>query len=404
MAPGWLVIVALVVGLGVGVGVTAMLFVAAHRNRAAAAVTAGSLPSGIDAVLDVLEAPAILVDPSNQLVKASHSAESAGLADGIAHPVVLAAVAEVRRTGEPLERDVTIERRRDQPRHLHLSAALVGARHVLVLADDRTEAVRLEEVRRDFVANVSHELKTPIGAVSLLAEAVESAADDPAQVRRFAARLSAEAARLSNLTQDIIALSRVQGAVLVEEPELVGIDGVIAAAIDNNRVAAEAKHIEIVSGGARGIVVLGHEPTLVTALHNLIANALQYSPDRSRVGVGVTRRDGNAEIAVTDQGPGISEEDQERIFERFFRSDPARSRNTGGTGLGLAIVKHTVANHGGEIRVWSRPGQGSTFTVSLPIAGAPEPAVPKSAPEPAAPKSAPAAPPTTTAPTGVSAP
>ncbi len=371
MAPGWLVIVALAIGIAIGAGVTAILFVSAHRNRAAAAVSAGALPSGIDAVLDVLEAPAILVDPSNQLVKASYTAASAGLASGAVHPAVLAVVGEVRSSGQPLERDVTIERRHEQPRYLHLSAALLGARHVLVIAEDRSEAVRLDEVRRDFVANVSHELKTPIGAVGLLAEAVESAADDPAQVRKFAARLSTEATRLANLTQDIISLSRVQGAILVEQPEIVKLDGAIAAAIDNNRVVAEAKGIEIASGGAKGLAVMGHEPTLVTALHNLIANAVQYSPERSRVGVGVTRRHGRVEIAVTDQGQGISEEDQERIFERFFRSDPARSRNTGGTGLGLAIVKHAVANHAGEVRVWSKLGQGSTFTISLPLAGAP---------------------------------
>jgi len=370
MVQGWLVIAALAIGLAIGAGVTAVLFVSAGRSRAAAAVTAGALPAGIDAVLDVLEAPAILLDPSNRLVKASATAESVGLAGGDVHPAVAEAVAEVRSSGTPLERDVTIERRRDQPRHLHLSAALIGARHVLVIAEDRTDAVRLEEVRRDFVANVSHELKTPIGAVSLLAEAVESAADDPAQVRRFAARLSAEASRLSSLTQDIIALSRVQGAVLVEAPEVVSVDRIVAAAIDNNRVAAEAKQIEIAAAKGRGLAVLGHEPTLVTAVHNLIANAIRYAPERSRVGIGVTHRDGNVEIAVTDQGPGISDEDQERIFERFFRSDPARSRDTGGTGLGLAIVKHAVANHGGEVHLWSRLGQGSTFTISLPAAPA----------------------------------
>ena len=368
MVQGWLVVAALAIGLLIGGGATTLLLVAARRGRVAAAVSAGALPSGIDAVLDVLEAPAILVDPSNRLVKASDAAKAAGLVGRGIEPVALEAVAEVRRTGMPLERDVTIGG--DRHRHLHLSAALVGARHVLVLAEDRTESVRLAEMRRDFVANVSHELKTPIGAISLLAEAVESAAEDPEQVRRFAARLSSEASRLGELTQDIIALSRVQGAELVEAPEPVAVDSVIAAAIDRNRVAAEAKQIALAAAKSRGTMVLGHGPTLVTALQNLIRNAIQYSPEHSRVGIGVTRRDGRVEIAVTDQGPGISEEDQERIFERFFRSDPARSRETGGTGLGLAIAKHAAANHGGEVRVWSQLGHGSTFTISLPLAAA----------------------------------
>jgi len=366
MVQGWLVVAALAIGLVAGAGATALLFVALHRNRTAAAVAAGALPAGIDAVLDVLGAPAILVDPSNRLIRASAAARAAGLVgDGI-EPAVLAAVAEVRRTGSPLERDVTIGG--DRRHHLHLSAALVGARHVLVLAEDRTEAIRLTEVRRDFVANVSHELKTPIGAIGLLAEAVESAAEDPEQVRRFAARLSSEAARLGELTQDIIALSRIQSAEPVAAPEPVGLDAVVATAIEHSRVAAEAKQVELVAGKRRGLRVLGHQPTLVTAVQNLIRNAIQYSPEHSRVGVGVARRGDRVEISVTDQGPGISEEDQERIFERFFRSDPARSRETGGTGLGLAIVKHAAANHGGEVRVWSRLGRGSTFTISLPLA------------------------------------
>lgn len=370
MVQGWLVIAALAIGLILGIGITAMLLVAAGRNRTAAAVSSGSRPAGIDAVLDVLDVPAILIDPSNQPVKASASAEAAGIANGVVHPEVLEVAAEVRSTGEPVNRELTIARagRRDQPRHLRVSAALLGARYVLVVAEDRTEAVRLDEVRRDFVANVSHELKTPIGAVGLLAEALESAANDPVQVKKFAGRLSREAQRLASLTQDIIELSRVQGAGPILHSDLVKVDSIVVAAIDNNRVVAEAKAIEIVGGGAKGLAVYGHQPTLVTAVHNLIANAVQYSPERSRVGIGVTRREDAVEISVTDQGPGISDEDQERIFERFFRSDPARSRDTGGTGLGLSIVKHAVANHGGEVHVWSKPGQGSTFTIRLPLA------------------------------------
>jgi len=373
METAGLVALALVLGFVVGAGIATVLVLAARTGRRAAAVQSVLLPSGIEAVIDVLEAPAVLVDPSGTLVTASASAADAGLTEGGVHPEIVEIAAEVRSTGETVRRELALRRsaRPDQVRHLSVTAALVGARYVLVVADDRSEAIRLDEVRRDFVANISHELKTPIGAVSLLAEAIDSAADDPDQVRRFAARLGGESRRLADMTQDIIELSRVQGLEPLAQSEPVRIDRILSTAIEQNRVAADAKGIEIVSGGAMdGVVVSGHEGTLVTAVANLIANAVQYSPDRSRVGVGVTPRDGTVEIAVTDQGPGIPEDEQDRVFERFFRSDPARSRNTGGTGLGLSIVKHAVANHGGSIRVWSKPGSGSTFTIVLPLATA----------------------------------
>jgi len=246
--------------------------------------------------------------------------------------------------------------------------ARLGARYILLLAEDRTESYRLDEVRRDFVANISHELKTPIGAVGLLAEALEAASDEPDQVRRFAKRLTKEADRLARITQEIIELSRLQAADALTKPEVVEIDRVVALAIDQNRVAAESSRVTIVSGGDAGAEVYGDEPLLAVALHNLIANAIQYSPKGSRVGVGVKNSDGIVEIAVTDQGIGIPDEELDRVFERFFRIDPARSRHTGGSGLGLSIVKHVVQNHGGDIRVWSQPGNGSTFTIRLPKA------------------------------------
>jgi two-component system sensor histidine kinase SenX3 len=223
-------------------------------------------------------------------------------------------------------------------------------------------------VRRDFIANISHELKTPIGAVGLLAEALDSASEDPDQVRRFAHRLSEESQRLARITQDIIELSRLQSADALTGAELVSVKQVITSAVDQNRVAAEARGIELAMRGDKKAEVYGDEALLVTAVHNLISNAIQYSPPGSRVGVGVRTVDGVVEIAVTDQGEGIPEDDLDRVFERFFRVDQARSRHTGGTGLGLAIVKHAVQNHGGEIRVWSQPGRGSTFTIRLPEA------------------------------------
>jgi len=248
------------------------------------------------------------------------------------------------------------------------SAAVGGGGLVLLLIEDQTESRRVEEVRRDFVANTSHELKTPVGALALLAETVEDAADDPEAVRRFAGRMRQEAARLTNLVQDMITLSRIQAAEPVPDPVPVKLDDVVAEALDRCRMRASARGIELVATGGHGLSVLGDEDLLITALRNLLENAVAYSPDKTRVDVSVALAPGDAvEISVADQGIGIPERDLERIFERFYRVDPARSRATGGTGLGLAIVKHVTAAHGGKVTVVSTEGAGSTFTLRLPL-------------------------------------
>lgn len=380
MVQGWLVAVALGFGLLAGAVIALAVVWAARRGDRARRVAAQEVPEGLEAVLEVLASPAILVNASNLVLAQSPSAVASGLVAERLHPSIAEIVDEVRTRGEPVTRDLDLvgPARGDIERHLGVRAALVGVRYVLVVADDRTDAVRLEAVRRDFIANVSHELKTPIGAVSLLAEALETAADDPTQVRRFATRLSIESRRLARLTQDIIELSRVQGAGPAGESALVKLDAVLTTAIEQNQVVAESKRVELVRGGTKDVAVWGHEPSLVVALHNLILNAVQYSPNSSRVGIGVAERDDAVEISVTDHGPGIPEEELDRVFERFFRSDPARSRQTGGTGLGLSIVKHVIANHAGEVAVWSRPGSGATFTIRLPRADAPT-ATPKGA-------------------------
>jgi len=237
----------------------------------------------------------------------------------------------------------------------------------VVDADDESDAVRLEATRRDFVANVSHELKTPVGALALLAEAVLDAADDPVEVRRFSGKIVHEATRLGTLVSELIALSRLQGAERLPELVAVEVDEVVTEALGRSRLVAESAGIEITTDEASGLIVDGDRTLLVTALSNLIDNAIAYSSAASPVSVSRRKSDGYAEIAVTDRGIGIAPEHQKRVFERFFRVDPARSRATGGTGLGLAIVKHVAANHGGEVRLWSRPGTGSTFTIRLPL-------------------------------------
>jgi two-component system sensor histidine kinase SenX3 len=372
MDSAWLVLLSLGLGLVVGAGFVWILHIAARRGDHAAAVSNPAVPDGVDQVLDAMESAGIVLDPSNNVIKASPGAHAIGLVwnGALVHAHLVDLVDRVRRTGEPVTEECELARGPFGDANIHLSVrvARLGSRYILLLAEDRTESFRLESVRRDFVANISHELKTPIGAVSLLAEALDDASDDPEQVRRFALRLSEEASRLARITQDIIELSRLQAADALGDAEQLSAKKVVKAAIDQNRVAAEARQIEIAMRGEKDASVIGNEALLVTAVHNLISNAIQYSPEGSRIGIGVRTVDGVVEIAVTDQGEGIPEDDLDRVFERFFRVDQARSRNTGGTGLGLAIVKHAVQNHGGEVRVWSQPGRGSTFTIRLPEA------------------------------------
>jgi two-component system sensor histidine kinase SenX3 len=249
---------------------------------------------------------------------------------------------------------------------------------VVLRFSDITDARRLELVRRDFVANVSHELKTPVGALTLLAEAVQDAADDPEAVQRFAGRMQREGARLGRLVQELIELSRLQGADPLPGRKPVSIDDIVHEAVDRSRLFAEQSGIIVVERTEPGLQVRGNETQLGTALANLVDNAIAYSPQRTRVSVtakAITDADGSdwVEIAVADQGIGIADADLDRVFERFYRVDPARSRATGGTGLGLAIVKHIATNHGGSVAVWSVVGSGSTFTVRLPLAERPVP-------------------------------
>jgi two-component system sensor histidine kinase SenX3 len=372
MDSAWLVPLALVVGAIAGAAIVAVIVISARHGQRAADVVSTAVPDGVDQVVEALESAGVVIDPSNNVVKASPGALAFGLVwnQALVHPELVALVDPVRRSGEPVTEEIELSRGPfgDANIYLFVRVARLGARYILLLAEDRTESYRLDAVRRDFVANISHELKTPIGAVGLLAEALQAASDEPAQVRRFAKRLTKESERLARITQEIIELSRLQAADALSKPDVVDIDHVVALAIDQNNVLADSRGVRLVSGGDAGVEVYGDEPLLVVALHNLIANAIQYSPKNSRVGVGVSSVEGIVEIAVTDQGVGIPEEDLDRVFERFFRIDPARSRHTGGSGLGLSIVKHVVQNHGGDVRVWSQPGSGSTFTIRLPAA------------------------------------
>ncbi|MGO3180761.1 MAG: sensor histidine kinase, partial [Brevibacterium linens] len=270
---------------------------------------------------------------------------------------------------EEIDLEQTRENSESVLRYLHARVAPLGTSFVLVLCDDQTESKRVDAVRRDFVANVSHELKTPIGAMALLAEAVTDFADDPAAVERFGGRMQRESKRLTQLVQEIIDLSRVQDHAAPATTEKISVAEVVDDAADRARTGAEGKSIHIEVSPPSDLLIEGNYELLVNAVRNLIDNAVNYSPEGTRVGVGVDLVDERIEIAVTDQGIGMTAQDTERVFERFYRVDPARSRITGGTGLGLSIVKHIVATHGGEVRVWSQLNKGSTFTIVLPLAG-----------------------------------
>jgi two-component system sensor histidine kinase SenX3 len=316
----------------------------------------------------------LVLDPSGRpLLSNARATELGVLRAGIVDPWIKSAAARAAISQEPVDvelRPVSVAASLASPRSAPSAVVAVvrtmGEGRVLVAATDESAAQRVEAVRRDFVANVSHELKTPVAAMGLLAEATVGSADDPEAVRRFAGRLQSEAVRLGALVNELIALSRLQGAEPLPDLAVVEVDAVIAETISRVANAAESAGITITSDRPSGLLVNGDRALLVTALTNLMDNAVNYSPSGTQVSVSRSLRDGQVQIAVTDRGVGIAPEFHDRVFERFFRVDPARSRVTGGTGLGLAIVKHVAANHGGSATVWSRPGTGSTFTLRLP--------------------------------------
>ncbi|GAA4560656.1 ATP-binding protein [Planotetraspora kaengkrachanensis] len=332
------------------------------------------LSPGVASVLAVLPSSAVVLDRDDRVLRASSAARAFGLVrgDSLMAAELLALARKVRRDGEIRESEIETAGRKfgQESTTFAVRVAPLGSTgQVLVLAEDQTERRMVEAVRRDFVANVSHELKTPVGALSLLAETIQDAADDPEAVTRFAGRMQHEAARLTYLVQDLITLSRIQGGEPVPTPGPVPIDAAVHEAIDRCNTKASAKDITLVAGGAEGLQIWGDDELLVTALRNLIDNAVAYSPEHTRVVVSARPAGRSVEVSVSDQGIGIPESAQERIFERFFRVDAARSRATGGTGLGLAIVKHVAVAHGGEVTVWSKEGSGSTFTLRLPAFG-----------------------------------
>lgn len=325
----------------------------------------------IAALFAALPQSHIVLDADNTVLRASSITFAYNLVRNGQLRDELRELADVaRREGEISDLELRLPRRGQNVPDLRLwvRAAPLSGENALILFEDNTEKRRLEETRRDFIANVSHELKTPVGAIGLLAEAIRQVADEPENVRRFSGKLMIESERLADLVQEIIQLSRLQDSDVLADSDFVEVDHIVAEALDRVRVEAEDRGIKLFSGGQTGLRVYGDRSLLTTAVRNLLDNAVRYSRPHGQVSVGVTSDSGEVHIAVVDAGEGIPAEARDRIFERFYRGDRARSRETGGSGLGLSIVKHVAADHGGRIKLWSQKGQGSTFTMILPEA------------------------------------
>ncbi len=360
-----------VLGVVLG-GIAAVVVVTRLRKRVKEKLQQGhSISDASTELLEVLSVSAVILNPSNVAVRATQAALAMGLlrVRSLRHAELLALVDRARESNGIESLDAEIDTGlRGASIFVNARATKLGDSNVLLLVEDRTEARRLDETRRDFIANISHELKTPIGAISLLSEAIKDAEGDPVMLEKFTKSLRKEAKRLASLVNDVIQLSRYQSVEMQSHAEMVDLAAVVEEAVERNAFRAEQKNIEIKFLAPSGITVVGDQEMLIVALKNLIENAIIYSDENDTVGVGLRVNEDVAEIAVTDNGVGLDAEELNRVFERFYRVDPSRSRETGGTGLGLSIVKHVALSHNGEVRVFSKPGVGSTFTLRLPLA------------------------------------
>jgi two-component system sensor histidine kinase SenX3 len=342
------------------------------RLRRSDSTPTRELPEVLLETLTQLDQDVLVLAPGEISTFATEGIEKMGLLkEGrLQSPELIALIRVVRRTGQAQTGKIEIPRGPIGEGMRDLTVKVIALTHsdqILVLISDESEAERVHEVRRDFVANISHELKTPIGALSLLSEAVLSAKSDPEAVTKFATRMQHEAKRLTDLVQEIINLSRLQDSDPLQVASELNINDLVREAVDQCETTSEARNIWVTITEGPDATVLGDREQLIMAIHNLIENAINYSPENTKVSVTTHIEEDIVEISVADQGIGIPEEELDRIFERFYRVDPARSRETGGTGLGLSIVKHVSTKHGGEVKVWSSPNVGSTFALRLPI-------------------------------------
>ena len=323
-------------------------------------------------MLAMLGESVIITDVHGNVIVSNTAAAEHGLVfDGrLTDDGVRGLIASAVEGHEPVHADIELDGG-PQARHIAVTAQPISACRVAVVCADTGYRRNVDRMRRDFVTNVSHELKTPVGAIMLLSETIADAGDDVEMIRHFAGRIGMEAQRLDGLVRRLIELGRMSNP--GERPkQTVDARDLVHGAIADTEVTAAARHTDVrMRDGAvdRPLAVCVDATAVHIALKNLVENAINYSPEHSDVTVDVTQADGHVRIRVIDHGVGIPSPLQGRIFERFYRVDPARSRLTGGTGLGLSIVNHHIRANGGTIEVWSKPGEGSTFTVALPLAG-----------------------------------
>lgn len=332
-------------------------------------------PDAVDGerrMLAMLGESVIITDVHGNVIVSNTAAAEHGLVfDGrLTDDGVRGLIASAVEGHEPVHADIELDGR-PQARHIAVTAQPISACRVAVVCADTGYRRNVDRMRRDFVTNVSHELKTPVGAIMLLSETIADAGDDLEMIRHFAGRIGMEAQRLDGLVRRLIELGRMSNP--GERPkQTVDARDLVHGAIADTEVTAAARHTDVrMRDGAvdRPLAVCVDATAVHIALKNLVENAINYSPEHSDVTVDVTQADGHVRIRVIDHGVGIPQPLQGRIFERFYRVDPARSRLTGGTGLGLSIANHHIRANGGTIEVWSKPGEGSTFTVALPLAG-----------------------------------
>jgi two-component system sensor histidine kinase SenX3 len=361
----------LLAGISLGV-IGALVFVYLRpKKKAPRSRPQNAVMQGVDEILEVLGPSALILNTSNYVVRATTAAIALGLVDGRAlkHKRLTNLVIKSRETQEVLAIEASLPTgRKEEKLFISARAKSIGDGNVLLIVEDRTESHRLDEMRKDFMANISHELKTPIGAVGLLSEAMENSLDQPEALAKLLKNIRKEAKRLSSLVQDIIQLSRIQGTSKIAISKHVNLVEVVREAIDRNSWRSEKHDVAVEFESEKRIVdVIGDAEMLTVAVKNLIENAIIYSNEGSSVAVVIEAGDGLAQIRVKDSGIGIAKEDLERVFERFYRADQSRSRETGGTGLGLSIVKHAALTHQGDVQLFSKPGIGSTFTIRLPM-------------------------------------
>ena len=345
------------------------------RTRADASVAEQSNSRALDelrvrterlqAALDAMPYGVIVADSDGTVLVRNQASDDAG-ADAHNEVLVQAAVQYNLRTALRGEaRSQTVELYGPPRRVVVVHAQPLGADGAMATIEDITERSRLDAVRTDFVANIIHELKTPIGALAVLAETLIDETD-PALISRLADKTVNEAHRVAKIIDDLLELSRIElsGDLIVSECDVASL---VLEATSRNSYAAKQNHVAVHAGEmAVGLKVNADHAQIASALGNLVDNAVKYSDVDGKVTVTAYSDQQGVTFVVADTGIGIPSRDLDRIFERFYRVDRARSRGTGGTGLGLSIVRHVASNHGGTVMVESREGEGSTFRLYIP--------------------------------------